>query len=108
MGLAVFVGCVSTFLNGFFYVFTGVSVAVIVFWVVKLLICRPSFQLSWRLHELPLIVLIAVLLFYVALDGFSSHLHGVRCALRVFALMHRAYLKQATFIRIHTWFLMWV
>ena len=67
VSLSVFVGCVSTFLNGFFYVFTGLSVAVIVFWVVKSLIRRPSFVLSWRLHELPLIVLIAVLLFYVAL-----------------------------------------
>jgi hypothetical protein len=68
--LAIVVGCTSSFLNYFFYVFTGASAVISVWWLVKTLARKrdlKSFRFALSMRELLLVSLIAVLLVFVAL-----------------------------------------
>ena len=68
--LSIVVGCTSSFLNYFFYVFTGASVVISVWWLVKKLAQKrdlKSFRFALSVPELPLVSLIVVLLVFVAL-----------------------------------------
>jgi hypothetical protein len=68
--ISIVVGCTSSFLNYFFYVFTGASAVISVWWLVKTLARKrdlKSFRFALSVPELPLVSLIVVLLVFVAL-----------------------------------------
>ena len=70
VSFSIVVGCTSSFLNYFFYVFTGASAAVTVWWLVRSLVRRrdlKGFRFALSMPELPLVSLIVVLLVFVAL-----------------------------------------
>ncbi len=68
--LSVVVGCLSAFLNYFFFAFTALSIAIVIWWALKTVIRRGElerFQISLSLGEVVLIAFIVVLLIFVLL-----------------------------------------